>query len=1008
MGSDLRTSARDLLALAQKVSTVLQRHSDKLLGEIEDSQDSLASEEEALRSEQCQEALEVRRQVWESSKLLQSALNHVEDIEDEDEPRILHDSIEALQVHVRKGLKNMSDAESKGREHSDTGAEETIASRLEASQSSSGMTAQKTVGQATSGPSSLLGSMNRHPLGLFSTSPKFTARSPFSSLPSPCFTPIKTAISSNESAAVETSPSSQALKPLKTPKAPVPIASRKQPVKSTVIALDEGPLSIPITPTGFAPEARTHSDQDSADTVSLASSVASSVATFSTALTTLPNVPASSPAKTNTASTPTIDFLSSKQTNAEEGMALKKPDPPLGPPQRRRVPRGLFSSTSTSGLDPVWASGLDHDEFDSNFIDHTMSQGFSEGSTAHGRTEYSDGGPSTLEAVDVETSGITSPQLSVYSSGGSPPQSSSSRPQSPHSSLTSTFSSPSACGTKSPELPSLQRSQPKPSPIQTTSLHSPLRANVDGAKSGALGGDGEEEISQLARDLERAMNPTPTEPVPQLYFLQGKGLLQRIPSHVSMDDGLLDEDDDDQQSEGLDTNDAQESQLDGSDMSHGNGYLRRRGSGSRRRFKISRSRSRNRSKGRQEGRSKQSLTPIEVGYPAALTSSEWPFDWSPPRGRSMVSSSSVQRQQNQALSSSSYSTLSQEWQSKAGPRLPFAESVTIENPNRVGKGIGSFTIYSISLKLCDPTKAILEPSYISGRRRGDIFMEEQSRGSSEQHAGHAPEDSNTTINTLHRNINNQHSEEGIETTDEDMSAEHHRAHLSRVPSKALIMMTGSFSVPELDSTVDRQMQDELFPRLSIESTSSAPCASSPHPRGSGSSANVATIPGDDDPSSTNTTERIIHVRKRYSDFVTLRAQLVDILKRSSRSGGRGRQPPLSQPASRSYAASSSAPGTVNGPPHSHGARNSEAFNDEEGIEDNDVATGSHSRTTTSGTSTASTAVLCRSILRGIPKLPPKKVVGKFRPAFVEKRRRELEYFLEWVVAHPVIGDCPVV
>ncbi|KAG0034357.1 hypothetical protein BGZ82_005776 [Podila clonocystis] len=49
-----------------------------------------------------------------------------------------------------------------------------------------------------------------------------------------------------------------------------------------------------------------------------------------------------------------------------------------------------------------------------------------------------------------------------------------------------------------------------------------------------------------------------------------------------------------------------------------------------------------------------------------------------------------------------------------------------------------------------------------------------------------------------------------------------------------------------------------------------------------------------------------------------------------------------------------------------------------------------------------------SIIRGLPKLPPKRVVGKFRPAFVEKRRRELEYFLEWVVAHPVIGDCPVV
>jgi hypothetical protein len=56
-------------------------------------------------------------------------------------------------------------------------------------------------------------------------------------------------------------------------------------------------------------------------------------------------------------------------------------------------------------------------------------------------------------------------------------------------------------------------------------------------------GEETEEISQLERELERAMNPTPTDPVPQPYFLQGKGLLQRIPSHVSMDDGLLDDED---------------------------------------------------------------------------------------------------------------------------------------------------------------------------------------------------------------------------------------------------------------------------------------------------------------------------------------------------------------------------------------------------------------------------------------------------------------------------------
>ncbi|KAI8333067.1 Phox homologous domain-containing protein [Chlamydoabsidia padenii] len=44
----------------------------------------------------------------------------------------------------------------------------------------------------------------------------------------------------------------------------------------------------------------------------------------------------------------------------------------------------------------------------------------------------------------------------------------------------------------------------------------------------------------------------------------------------------------------------------------------------------------------------------------------------------------------------------------------------------------------------------------------------------------------------------------------------------------------------------------------------------------------------------------------------------------------------------------------------------------------------------------------------LPKLPPKKIVKKFDPVFVEQRRRELEYFFRYIVLHPTFGSSTVV
>ncbi|KAF9383303.1 hypothetical protein BGX21_001598 [Mortierella sp. AD011] len=986
MGPDLRTSARDLLTLAQKVSTVLQRHSDKLLGDIEDAQGSLAPEEEALFSEQSQQALDVRQQVWETSKSLKSALEHVDEIDDEDEPRILREKMDTLQVHIREGLKIASDIEtvnSHARKPKDPEAIKTTSATAVGPKSES-LPADT---RATSGNS--MGSWNRHHVGLFSTSP---AKSPFTTpahSPAPRFTPTPKA--SIDSPLGHVGPSGKLADSGNSSKALAPEASVVQTSKSTLVAVSDDPLSMGIL-------ASVSDKPPPKDSSKERRHAATSSSRLSIAKTSPLITPSSPPAKLATVSRPTVNTSSTTQTmDGKECVTPKAQEPHTNPPQRRRVPRGLFSSVSTSGAEPISGPTLGTD-FDSNSINHTMSRGFSEGSAPQ-----RDNGGSYVAPTPLNGSGLGIQGLDgILSSGrSSSSQSLSSQPQSPQSPITSAFSSPCISEFKSPVSPSpLQRSQPKPSPIQISSSNSTPRSTSRNGKP-----HDDEEISQLVKDLERAMNPTQTDPVPQVYFLQGEGMLERIPTQVSMDDGLLnDEGDSGQQSEDSDI--AQGVQGEGSNLSRaGSGSLRRQRSGGKRRLRITRSRSRNRSRSRQENRNKPTLIPIEIGCPGTLASSEWPFEIlskaatsTGPRGRPRTSSVSgtLFPSRSQRDQTTAYSARAQQWEPRAGPRLPFAESVSIGSPTRVGKGIGSFTVYSIALTLCATAKANTQTTPNTNRVETNSSV---SGGGNTQGGPHIESDRSAG------------QEPGCSQV-EGASSEHDHPTLSKAPSKASLMLTRSLSSSDLNFSAERLWMSMHFPEDPSHGSSAIASTSVVEP----TLPSSATLT-EPEVSPTPESGQTIHVLKRYTDFVTLRAQLVEMLKSQSKNNGVGRGRKL---FSRSLSSNNLAPpaplssGTMAQTPPGHcsrvggGDQSIGGYDDDGDDDDDDENRWAHSRTASGGTIVNSSSVSLTKILRGMPKLPPKKVVGKFRPAFVEKRRRELEYFLEWVVAHPIIGDCPVV
>ncbi|KAG0046806.1 hypothetical protein BGZ83_008021 [Gryganskiella cystojenkinii] len=973
---------------------LLQRKSDRILAEIEAADAPLAPDVGAARSEQCQQALDLRRSVRETSERLKVALEHVEDIEDEDEPRILREPMEELQKLVREGLTVTSDPEARALlQNNSRKASRSLSPATATGFDTPGSLPIPRVASPNAGPglgsgyirpgTPPLGSIPRHPLGLFSTSPKFTAQSPFTSPalvsasrlsiianPTTCDDPLSPPLAAYTSGQPTGSSNTKA-------------SIKKPAVISALTPVADDPLS--IAPTITSPAKTTAKSSNYPLDSETTSSSRSSAASFSTPITSPVDGSLSPPTRSNTPR--------AKQSMENERTASPRTGTLPSPPQQRRVPRGLFSPSSVlqQGEDER-RSGV-HTEGPTLWPETSVNK-HDAYVTSNSETPSSQGRIEILEDSLVIRDTTTSP-----------------KPQVPMS-TTSSSQSPMSSEPQSPTSPKLQRTQAKPTPIQTASP-----ASHNGSKKSRSHPDESgEEISQLARDLERAMNPTPTEPVPQPYFLQGTGLLQRIPSQVSMDDGLLNEERDGQISEESEDMYDQSNDHDGSGLQRGGGSLRRQRSGSRRRFRFARSRSRNRSKTRAESsrNSKAAVTPIDIGYSSTLTTSAWPFDQSPPE---MLSIGALEQQRRQSRSRSRSRHRSsppqpqrdeegqiQRQTTTTGPHLPFADSVTIGNPIRIGRGIGSFTVYTVALTLCDPNKSAdpREATGISGNDARTTLGQQQKLQTSNG-TSNSSSSSSASPSTGAR-AGHVLDPLGVERS------------VPKLPSMASLMMTRSLSFPGLGPSAERLLMDiQPLPDNGLSSSSS----SSP-----GAVTTAATSTSAHDRSRYNTggtpsapLKRVIQVRKRYSDFVTLRAQLVEMFKDKRRSRtGRNNRRLLS--ASTSSVVPPSRSTASQHPPRTQslGAYYDVGFSDEEVNQeddnDDDNADVNESNTTY-GRQQSSTGVSINpaaqsSIIRGLPKLPPKKVVGKFRPAFVEKRRRELEYFLEWVVAHPVMGDCPVV
>ncbi|KAF9167937.1 hypothetical protein DFQ26_002391 [Actinomortierella ambigua] len=801
---DLRASARDMLALGQKVCSVLKRHAERLTKELEYDESHLSPESDSTQAEECQQIINLRSQVQNGIETLRAALEDAEDVQDDEVPRVLREPMDTLQAQIRTALQIASTAEGGTKMSSTTVASRTATTSSRSPSPLSNKGRLSPIPMATSNGS---GGMfaKQHSVGLYSTSPKFPGGFPgFSKLGT---SPFRSSMEGDRRSSLEqsqirddNSDTSESGEEDGVPRIPSADKGKQRAVSPDPLA---ELVQIPPTSSAPAPVLTKTASKPIAKPTTTTINTKSTVASKKK----LPSM------SSTVSSTAGFDPLSSFMAEAE-AEAVKASPPPSAPKKtqaapapatpktptaakisqstpasapsssfNRRVPRGLFSSslaestpppsrpeppsepavappqssslswngslapsphipTSTAAVaaaqSPVEPAPTAPMTFAAgNDMKQASGINVSQVGPDHSMLAVEDPMPrrSRLSRHLASTNSPTSPSFPRPLSTSNSPA----HPASPTSPPSSTDAVPSATSSRKPTQTQTDFAATSSSTLSSPPFSSSRNATTTKTSTSTMAQ--EERLSKLVQDLEQAMNPTPTEPAPQPIFLQGSKLVL-LPN--DSDDGL----DDGGGAGAHGSDEVGYIRIGGGSSSSNTPTLRRQRSIGRKGLRIlSRSRSR---PGRSNSMSESSGTSIVIGAGGTITNTGTINSSSgTSRSRSRSRTGMLRRLKHYPpqpiaigtvplpvladgvgwVSSDSSSLLVNNPSSGVGGSMsdllengtqgrsrvvgnnninnnssnnPFANEVTVSHPVRIGRGIGSFTVYTITLTLCSP------------------------------------------------------------------------------------------------------------------------------------------------------------------------------------------------------------------------------------------------------------------------------------------------------------------